>query len=45
VYAATFLTENSLFDSRKDLKSEWVHFGSENFRNWGAILDYLKIKI
>jgi len=40
-----YLIDDRRFNGASEFKGEWLHFGSENFRNWGAILDYLKIKI
>lgn len=40
-----YLIDDRRFNGASEFKGEWLHFGSENFRNWGAILNYLKMKI
>jgi len=40
-----YLIDDRRFNGASEFKGEWLNFGSENFRNWGAILNYLKMKI
>jgi len=40
-----YLIDDRRFNGASEFKGEWIHFGSENFRNWSAVLNYLKIKI
>ena len=40
-----YLIDDRRFNGASEFKGKWLHFGSENFRNWGAILNYLKMKI
>ena len=40
-----YLIDDRRFNGASEFKGEWLHFGSENFRNWSTILNYLKIKI
>mgnify|MGYP000727928084 FL=1 len=40
-----YLIDDRRFNGASEFKGEWLHFGSENFRNWNAVLNYLQIKI
>ena len=40
-----YLIDDRRFNGASEFKGEWLQFGSENFRNWSAVLNYLQIKI
>ena len=39
-----YLIDDRRFNGASEFKGKWIHFGSEDFPNWGSVLKYLDIE-